>query len=223
MHIRTAVLDVKMIAAGMEVPMGIFSSFHRYRDPGKEPNVNNVSRFGEPAYSLFTSTKLVTLKHHIDVTDGNGRVVYQAETKAVSWHDRTLVRNAKGKEVAEITKKMVSLHERHFVKMADGLMFQLSNELFHMIRDITNIEELGWQLRGNVWGLNFEIYDRNNDVVAVISQKVISWHDRYAVDIYRPECGDIVVAILIALQHMICDREEAKKKNSYGRSSVSGT
>jgi len=34
--------------------------------------------------------------------------------------------------------------------MADGTHFELSNELFHIIKDITNIQGLGWQLKGNI-------------------------------------------------------------------------
>jgi acetyl-CoA carboxylase carboxyltransferase component len=59
---------------------------------------------------------------------------------------------------------VLTLHERHFVTMADGTYFELSNELWHLIKDITNIEGLGWQLRGNILGLNFELYDENGEV-----------------------------------------------------------
>ena len=78
--------------------------------------------------------------------------------------------------------------------MAEGQSFELSNELFHLIKDITNIEGLGWQLKGNILGLNFELYDENGDVIAVI-------------------------AILITLQHMINDREEASSASSSSASS----
>ena len=60
--------------------MGVFSKYIRYRDAGQQANVNNVERFGEPAKSLFTSTKVFTLHHHIDITDDNENVVYQANS-----------------------------------------------------------------------------------------------------------------------------------------------
>ena len=91
--------------------------------------------------------------------------------------------------------------------MADGSRFELSNEFFHLVKDITNIEGLGWQLRGNVVGLNFELYDQDENIIAVIGQKMISLHDKYCIDIYRPELEPQVIAILITLQHMIKDRE----------------
>lgn len=194
--------------------MGVFSKFHRFREAGEAANVNNVENFGEPAHSLFTSTKVFTLHHHIDITDENEQVVYESNTKFPSLHDKTDITDAAGNQVAHIERKFFSLHERHFITMADGMRFELSNELFHLVKDITNIEGLGWQLRGNILGLNFELYDENGEIIAVMSQKMFSLHDKYCVDIYRPELEQIVVAILITLQHMISDRESASASSS---------
>ena len=150
--------------------MGVFSKFHRFHEAGEAANVNNVERFGEPDHSLFTSSKVFSLHHHIDITDDQ---------------------------------------ERHFITMASGEKFEMSNELLHLIKDITNIEGLGWQLRGNIAGLNFELYDRDESIIAVIGQKAISLHDKFCIDIYRPEYEKTVVAILVTLIHMMKDRESS--------------
>ncbi len=199
--------------------MGVFSKHIRYREAGQQANVNNVARFGEPARSLFTSTKVFTLHHHIDITDENESVVYQANSKFLSIHDKTDVTDAAGKQVAHIERKFFTLHERHFVTMEDGTKFELSNELWHLVKDITNIEGLGWQLRGNIAGLNFELYDQQGGVIAVIGQKMFSLHDKYCIDIYRPEEEHKVIAILVTLQHMMKDRAAA---GSVSSSSSSG-
>lgn len=199
--------------------MGVLSKIHRFREAGEEANVNNVSRFGQPHHSLFTTSKIMTLHHHIDIVDENESIVYQANTKFPSLHDKTDITDAAGHQVAHIERKFFSLHQRHFVTMADGESFELSNELFHLFKDITNIEGLGWQLRGNILGLNFELYDGSGNVIAVIGQKMLSLHDKYCVDIYRPENEKTVVAILITLQHMIRDRENASSASSSSSSS----
>ena len=82
------------------------------------------------------------------------------------------------------------------------------------MKDVINIEGLGWQLRGNIFGLNFELYDAAGGIIAVIAQKMFSIHDKYCIDVYRPEYERIVVAILITLQHMIRDREAASSSSS---------
>ena len=201
--------------------MGVFSKVQRFREAGEAANVNNVERFGEPARSLFTSSKVMTLHHRIEITDAEENVVYRAETKFPSLHDKTEIYDAAGSHVAHMEKKIFTLHERHFITLEDGTAFELSNELFHLVKDITNIEGLGWQLQGNILGLNFELYDENGAIIAVISQKLFSLHDKYCVDIYRTDCEKTVVAILITLQHMIQDRENAAAASS-GSSSSSG-
>lgn len=199
--------------------MGVTGKVNRFREAGQEANVNNVARFGEPARSLFTTSKIFTLHHHIDITDADESVVYQADTKFPSLHDKTDIKDANGNLVAHIEKKLLTLHERHFVTMADGKKFEVSNELFHIVKDVTNLEGLGWQLQGNILGLNFELYDERGGVIAVIAQKMLSIHDKYCIDIYQPAYEREVVAILITLQHIIKDRENSSAAASSSSSS----
>ena len=194
--------------------MGVFSKFNRFHEAGEQANVNNVAQFGEPAKSLYTSSKVFSLHHRIEVVNDREEVVYRAESKAISLHDRTEIFDAAGNPVAKMWKKVLTLHERHFIEMADGTNFQLSNELWHLIKDVTNVEELGWQLRGNIMALNFQLYDADGSVIAVIGQKMFSLHDKYCIDIYKPEHEQKVIAILITLQHMIRDRENAAAASS---------
>ncbi|MCR5330881.1 MAG: LURP-one-related family protein [Lachnospiraceae bacterium] len=202
--------------------MGVFSKVHRFHKAGEDANIYNVQNYGTPAYSLFTSTKVFTLHHHIDITDSNENIIYQARSKVISLHDKTDVFKVSGEPVAHIERKLISLHERHFITMADGQKFELSNELFHLIKDITNIEGLGWQLKGNILGLNFELYDSDGSIIAVIGQKMLSLHDKYCIDIYKREYEQTVVAILVTLQHMIRDRNQAGAGGGSGSASSSG-
>jgi uncharacterized protein YxjI len=187
--------------------MGLFS---KYREAGESINYDNVERFGAPVRSLFTSTKVITLRHEITITDDNENVVYVARTQFPTIKDKTDIWDSNEQLVAHLEKQIFSFHERRFVTMADGTEFQLSNELFHIIKDVTNIEGLGWRLKGNFVGLNFELYDANDEILAVISQKMISLHDKYCIDIYKSEHEKTIVTILIALQHMMADRRNSE-------------
>ena len=200
--------------------MGVFSKYHRFREAGEEANVNNVERFGQPARSLFTTSKILSLHKDTDITDENENVIYHSASKFFSLHDKTDITDSSGNPVAHIERKFFSLHERHFITMADGRHFELSNELWHLVKDVSNIEGLGWVLQGNIAGLNFELYDQVGQVIAVISQKMFSIHDKYCVDIYRPEEEKTVVAILVTLQHMMRDRaaRSASSSSSSGSS-----
>ncbi len=198
--------------------MGVFSKHHRFREAGQDANQYNVEMYGVPARSLFTSTKVFTLHHKIEITNEQEEVVYRAQSKFFTLHDKTDVTDAAGKQVAHIERKILTLHQRHFVTMADGTRFELSSELFHIVKDVINIEGLGWQLRGNVFGWNFQLFDAEGGIIALISQKAISLHDKYCIDIFRPEYEGIVVAILVTLQHMIRDRERSSSSSSFSSS-----
>jgi len=189
--------------------MGLFDKLFNYRDAGEKPSANTTENFGEPVRSLFTSTGALSLKQNTEITDDQGRLAYKASSKVVTLKDETDVTDANGKPVAHFASKVISLHERHIVDMADGTHFELSNELKHIVKDVTNIEGLGWQLRGNIIGLDFQLYDAKGAIIAVISQKAVSIKDKYCIDIYQPQYEPIVVTILVALQHMVRDREYA--------------
>ncbi len=201
--------------------MGVFSKHLRYREAGEEANVNNVARFGKPVRSLFTTSKVFTLHKATEITDEQENVVYRSWTKFPSLHDKTDITDVSGAQVAHVERKLFTLHQRHFVTMADGRKFELSNEFWHIVKDVTNIEGLGWTLRGNIAELNFELYDQAGQIIANISQKFLSLHDKYCVDIYQADLEKTVVTILVTLQHMIRDREALRASSSSSSSSSS--
>lgn len=187
--------------------MATDSKYVRYRDQGQKANVNNVERFGTPAHSLFIATNFWSITQKTEITDESGKVVYRVKSRAISLHDKTDITDANGKHVAHIERKVLTLRKVHWITMADGTKFDVSHELLHIVKDVANISKLGWTMRGNIFQLNFEIYDKNDNVVAVIGQKLVSIKDKYAIDIYQPKYEPEVVAVLVALQHGVRDDE----------------
>ena len=82
--------------------MGVFSKFNRFHEAGEQANVNNVEQYGEPVKSLFTSSKVFSLHHRIEVVNDREEVVYRAESKAISLHDRTQIFDAQDNLVAKM-------------------------------------------------------------------------------------------------------------------------
>lgn len=204
------ILFIAVVVFGVKLA----TSHQRYSEPGTSTDIRNIEEYGEPVRSLYTSTDVFTLHHRIEITDDSGDVVYRSETQFPSIHDKTDIYTVDNQHIAHIERKLVTLHEVRFIDMIDGKSFALSNELFHIVRDVTNIEGLGWILEGNFLQLNFTIRDADGKLIALIHQKMFSVHDKYAADIYMPEYEAEVVAILIALQHMIRDRENASAASS---------
>ncbi|MCR4949800.1 MAG: LURP-one-related family protein [Solobacterium sp.] len=167
-----------------------------------------VEDYGPPAYTLYTALQLGNINRQIDITDEQDNVKYYTKSSIFALKGKTDIYDAAGNVIAHLEKRPVSLHEKHFITMADGSNYTLSNEIFHVVKDITNIEGLDWQLRGNVIGLHFNLVDENDEPVATIGKKAISIHDKYAIDMYQPEQEQIVVAIVIQLEKMLEQRRE---------------
>ena len=181
---------------------------------GLNDAANSISRstvddYGEPVYSLYTALNLGDLHSRIDITDEEGNVKYYTKSSIFALKGKTEIMDAAGNVIAHLEKRPVSLHEKHFITMADGRKFTLSNEIFHVIKDITNIEGLGWKIRGNLIGLNFNLVDENERPVATIGKKMISMHDKYSIGLYQPEQEQAVTAIFIQLEKML----EARREN----------
>ncbi len=190
--------------------MGIFSGIQKFHGAGESPNESTVEQFGTPARSLYTELKLGDLHQKVEIKDEQGQTLYWTKSSVIAIRGKTDIFDANNAQVAHLEKKPISLHEKHFITMADGRRFTLSNELFHVFKDVTNIEGLGWQLQGNVIGLNFTLFDQNGELIAAIGQKMISLHDRYSIDLYQQQQEPVVVAIVIALQKMLTSRRENK-------------
>ena len=111
-----------------------------------EASKTTLENYGEPEYYLYTALQLGEMHRRIDVTDEKDSLKYYTQSSIFALKGKTEIMDADGNVIAHLEKKPISLHEKHFVTMADGTSFTLSNELLHIIKDITNIEGLGWQL-----------------------------------------------------------------------------
>ena len=202
--------------------MGIFDKLQKLGEMVESVNEmagsvgkSTVVDYGDPVYSLYTALQLGNINRRIDITDEEGNLKYYTKSSIVAIKGKTDIMDAEGKVIAHLEKKPISLHEKHFVNMADGTSFTLSNELLHVVKDITNIEGLGWQIRGNIIGLCFNLIDENEKPVATVDKKMISVHDKYCIEIYQPEYEQIAVAILIQLEKMIEDRSDNESSSSF--------
>ena len=191
--------------------MGFLSKFGGFHGAGEGPNDISTEKYGMPAYSLYTELDPGDMHQKISVKDEQGKTLYWTKSSVIAIKGKTEMFDAGGTLVAKLEKKPISFHEEHYITMDDGQKITLSNELFHVFKDITNIKGLGWKLKGNVIGRNFTLFDENSEPIAVIGQKMISLHDRYSIDLYQPQHEKAVAAIVIQLQKMLTARRENKE------------
>ena len=191
--------------------LNIIPDIFAYHDENEGPSERVLEEYGMPVRSLYTGLNPGDLHQKIEVKDEMGQVLYWTKSSVFTLFGKTDIMDEDGNLVAHLEKRPVSLHEKHFITMADGRQFTLSNELFHVVDDVTNIEELDWQIRGDAMGLSFMLFDREDAPIAAIGHKLISIHDRYSIDIYQTQYEKTVVVVVIALQKMLAARQESNK------------
>ena len=159
----------------------------------------------------FTITgRLASIHKKMEVTDAEtGEVVYRVSAKAASAHHTTYVTDVQtGQQIAEINAKPISIHHIYYVDMADGTHFELTDEFFHL-KDIKNIPELGWQLRGNIMDFNFTIVDATtNEELARGHRRLASLHRIYDLEVLDESKTDELVCIFVVLKRHIDIRKK---------------
>lgn len=165
---------------------------------------------------LLMKAKIASIHHKIEVTDEQKKPVYHIQGKVLSVHDVTYLRRADGEEVATISRKVVSLHDTHFIEMKDGRTIELQSELFHLTKDVLNIEALGWQFEGDIVQHNYRLVDVDDEgrLLAEAHRKWMSLHNTYELEILDEENMDLIVAVLVALDKIVEDRERVERNNS---------
>ena len=172
---------------------------------------------------LRISSKIGSVIHDkMDVLDAHDNVIYRVHSAAISLHDRTEIEDASGNKVADIHAKLISIHNRYYVEMSDGVKFEMASELFHL-KDVVNIDELGWQLRGDhMIEFNFDIEDQATGAkVAHASRKLVSLHDTYTVEVFDRSRADEVVAVFVVMKHILEHRQESAASSSTASSTAS--
>lgn len=157
---------------------------------------------------LHIKAKVFSIHDKMEVLDENDEVAYRVSSKALSIHDKTRIEDAAGNEIAFVHAKAVSIHHVYYVEMADGTGFTMKEELAHL-RDYIDVEELGWQLRGeSVLAFDFDVYDANGHLLATAHRKFASMHGMYFIDIVDESRADELVALFVVVKHIIDHRED---------------
>lgn len=165
---------------------------------------------------LQMKAKIASIHNKIKILDEHGTPVYHVQSKVISIHNTTYLTDADGDEVAKITAKVVSLHDTHLIEMRDGTAVELQSELFHLTKDVLNIDALGWQILGDVVQHNYQLVDERGQILARTHRKWMTLHNTYEIEVVDEEQMDLIVAVLVALDKIVMDRQRVMSTPSEG-------
>lgn len=161
----------------------------------------------EPSRILSITEKLLSLRGRLDVTDGQGRLLYECVSNwnflMPSW---TLLQD--GRELAVCRRKFLAfgwtwtvqtLHERYQLRRA---LWSLRRRI-HVDGGAFD----GAELSGNLWDLSFELTWRNQ-VLARAQGKLLTLRDRHNIALLDPSPEAELLTVIVMAQLLIEKRSE---------------
>ena len=115
-----------------------------------------------------------------------------------------------GNEVAFIRQK-ISLKPRFFVYIRGIETAEIVREF--SLRPRYTIHGLGWEVRGNFSGHDFEVFDRERCIVRV-HKAWLSWGDSYEIDVLDDRDEINALAVVLAIDAVIAETTVAVSASS---------
>jgi uncharacterized protein YxjI len=143
-----------------------------------------------------------------DITDEEGRPVWQVDGKVLTLHDRLVLRDPDGREVAQVHRKLVALRPTYEVSVGGREVAEVRKHLFTPFGDRFTIDLPGpddLEMAGDLLDHEFTIR-RGELTVATISKRWFSMRDTYAVDVAAGQDDLLILACVLALD-LAEDRE----------------
>lgn len=150
---------------------------------------------------LYVNEKIFSLHNKFYVKDENDQDVYLISSQVFSIGDKTTITDMQGNRVAYIEQEILHLMPHYNIYFGEEVAFQIKKkfQLFKNDYELTN----GYRVEGNVFALDFNIFDDAGNQVGSIKRALISIGDKYEMEIIDPSKLNIVLAIIVAITNDI--------------------
>jgi uncharacterized protein YxjI len=145
-----------------------------------------------------------------DITDDDGRPVYEVDGKVWTLRNTVILRDRAGTEVAKVERQLIALRPTYTITRHGAELAAVRKHLFSPFVDRYTIDIPGpedLRVTGSLWEHEYTI-TRSGQVVATVSKSWLSLTETYGVDIAPGEDDVLILASVLALD-LAEDRERA--------------
>lgn len=150
-----------------------------------------------------------TLADHYIIGNDRKQKLFQVRGRVFSLGDKLTISDMEGNELIQITEKVFSLLNRYHIVRADGssAVFREDLHLFNEKFTILIPGEADYIVRGDFLDHEYAFY-RHDRLVALVSKKLFSWTDSYAIQVVRGEDDLLILAAAVIIDKIKEDNEE---------------
>jgi uncharacterized protein YxjI len=141
--------------------------------------------------------KLVSLGGEFDINNEYGNLAYHVKGSLSKIPKQFVISDSQGRKVATLRNVILTFLSKVDVSFEDGTSFQIKKKLT-LFKPAYTIENLGLEIQGNFWDMNFSVYKIGHKV-AQIDQQWLKLASTYHVEVYDDAYQDAVIALVIAI------------------------
>lgn len=150
---------------------------------------------------LYMKQKVFTFGDQFSIYNENGEVVYTVEGEVFTFGKKLHLLDTRGNELLYISERAFSFMPRYEVYRGDDLIAEVVRE-FRLFSSGYRVEYLGWQVEGEIFDHDYQIFGEDDHLVAQMSKQWFTWGDSYEIDIR--DDGNVEVALAVMLAIDVC-------------------
>lgn len=162
---------------------------------------------------LYIRQKVFKITDHYDILGESQEVVYRVDQDFTFIGHRVHVTRPNGAHLFTINRKVLTFLPLFIIEFENGNTIELKSRLsiFRKKIDIYPAD-LGLHVEGSLMQHNFSLF-RGDQIVGEIKKTWISWGDVYELTVHDESIQDIIVAVVIAIDHLL-DLDSQNASNS---------
>ena len=156
---------------------------------------------------LYMKQKVMTIVDKFTIKDEAGNDVYFVEGEFLSLVKKLHVRDQGGNEVAYLQGR-VSFFPRYDVYLGGEFACSVQKK-FTFLLPRYEIEGLGWEVRGELFAHEYEVFSGDHTIMA-IHKRWVSWGDAYEIDIAESENHVLALCVVLGIDAAL-NREQKRR------------
>lgn len=149
---------------------------------------------------LYMKQKMFSFKQDFNIVDANEKPVYKIDGELIAIGRKLHVIDlATNTEVAFVKQKVLTLLPQVDVFVGGDLVTSIKKRLT-LFKHGYDVSNLGWTIKGDIIGHDYQVYDAEGDLIAQITKKYFAMSDTFEFNINSEEINPVyVIAVALAI------------------------
>ena len=153
---------------------------------------------------LLFKQKFFSWLDSYDVFDVTGETVFTVKGQ-LAWGHCLKIFDSYGEEIGTVRERVLTFLPKFELYYKDNYIGCISKE-FSLFKPKFDIDFNGWHVEGDFFEWDYEIYDGNGALMAVVSKELFNFTDTYSIDLKDDSNALGVLMLVLAIDAEKCSR-----------------